>query len=320
MNIIYGRVIKFVDIKLKKNNFIIMKARNKPVFWYLFFTFIFSWSIILIYYLRGGKWNTPVSVVIGVIYMFMPMTSVLIVKKIIFKENIKEALAVRFNINRWWFAGWLLPLFVAVASLGVSLLFPNVFYSSDMTGFFERFQNIIPADKIAGMKADLKNLPLHPFWLGLIQGLIAGPTVNAVAAFGEELGWRGFLVDELKYMGFWRASFIIGFVWGVWHAPIILMGHNYPAHPVAGVLFMIIFTILLSPIFSYIRLKAKSVIAAAVLHGSLNATSGLAVILLKGGNDLLIGVTGLAGFIVLTVINVILFIIIKQDKSVFETE
>jgi membrane protease YdiL (CAAX protease family) len=71
---------------------------------------------------------------------------------------------------------------------------------------------------------------------------------------------------------------------------------------------MIVFTLLLSPIFSYVRLQAKSVIAAAILHGSLNATIGLPLMVIKGGNDLTVGVTGLAGFIALALANVGIFI------------
>ena len=63
-----------------------------------------------------------------------------------------------------------------------------------------------------------------------------------------------------------------------------------------GIFMMIIWCILLAPIFSYIRLKAKSAIAAAIFHSSLNATAELAIMVVSGGNDLLIGVTGLAGF------------------------
>ena len=46
-----------------------------------------------------------------------------------------------------------------------------------------------------------------PCW----EDLIAGVTVNAVAGFGEELGWRGFLQKELAFLGFWRSSLLIGF-------------------------------------------------------------------------------------------------------------
>lgn len=44
------------------------------------------------------------------------------------------------------------------------------------------------------------------------------------------------------------------------------------------------------------------------MHGSLNATAGLAIVVVKGGNDLTTGVTGLAGLIVLAIVNVGLFV------------
>jgi len=137
---------------------------------------------------------------------------------------------------------------------------------------------------------------------------VAGITINAIAGFGEELGWRGLLQKELGYLGFWRSSAVIGIIWGIWHAPIIIQGYNYPQHPLAGVFMMTVFTLLLSPIFGYVRLKARSVIAAAIIHGSLNATAGLAIMVVAGGNDLMIGVTGLAGFIVLLIVNIAIFV------------
>jgi len=71
---------------------------------------------------------------------------------------------------------------------------------------------------------------------------------------------------------------------------------------------MIIFCLLLSPIFSYIRLKSKSVVAAAIVHGSINATAGLAIMMVKGGGDLIVGITGAAGFIVLLIVNLFIFL------------
>ena len=66
---------------------------------------------------------------------------------------------------------------------------------------------------------------------------------------------------------------------------------------------MVILCVLLAPIFSYIRLKSNSVIAAAIIHGTLNATGSLPLIVTKGGNDLIVGVTGLSGFVVLIGVN-----------------
>ncbi|HHY37750.1 MAG TPA: CPBP family intramembrane metalloprotease [Clostridia bacterium] len=144
----------------------------------------------------------------------------------------------------------------------------------------------------------------------LVQGLVAGITTNAVAAFGEELGWRGFLQREFGLMGlgFWRSSALVGFIWGIWHAPLILQGHNYPRHPAAGVFMMIIGALLMLPILGYIRLKAKSVIAAAVFHRTFNGTYALSIMTIKGGNDLLTGTLGLAGFVSLAAVNLALLL------------
>lgn len=172
------------------------------------------------------------------------------------------------------------------------------------------------------MRRSIDTLPVHPFLLALGQGLIAGLTINALAGFGEELGWRGFLLNALQSRSFLQASLLIGFVWGIWHAPLILMGHNYPQHPLWGVLMMTIWCILLTPLFLYITIKARSVIAAAIMHGTLNGTAGLAIMMIEGGNDLLVGATGLAGFIALTLALLLLFVYdhwISRERLIVKT-
>ena len=39
------------------------------------------------------------------------------------------------------------------------------------------------------------------------------------------------------------------------------------------------------------------------MHGTLNATAGLSLLTLEGGNELTVGATGLAGFIALIIIT-----------------
>ena len=71
---------------------------------------------------------------------------------------------------------------------------------------------------------------------------------------------------------------------------------------------MTIWCILLTPLFLYVTIKAKSVIAAAIMHGTLNGTAGIALIVIEGGNDLTIGMMGLAGFISLMIFISALFV------------
>jgi uncharacterized protein len=141
-----------------------------------------------------------------------------------------------------------------------------------------------------------------------VQGIIAGSTINAIFGFGEEAGWRGFFQNALKGRHFYLACLIIGIVWGFWHAPVVLQGHNYAEHRIAGVFMMTLLTILLAPIFAYPAIKAGSVLAAAIMHGVYNAKAIIGLIFVKGGSDLLTGGAGAAGLISLLIANIALFL------------
>jgi membrane protease YdiL (CAAX protease family) len=245
------------------------------------------------------------------------MTVAIIVQKAVYKAPLKEPLRINFRPNRWFLVAWLTPLLFALVTLGASLLLPGVEFSSDMEGMFRRFEKVFTTEQLTEMRHQVEALPIHPFWLGLLQGLIAGLTVNAVAGFGEELGWRGLLLRELEGVGFWKSSFLIGVIWGLWHAPLIAQGHNYPEHPWIGVFVMTVFTVLLSPLMAFVTLRANSVIAAAIFHGTLNAVAGLPLIVVTGGSDLTIGMTGLAGLIVLLVANVGLWLFCRPCHDQF---
>ena len=132
----------------------------------------------------------PYAAIVGAIYMFVPMTVAIFVQKLIFKEPLKEPLGISWKINRWWLVAWFLPLVIAFATLGASLLLPGVGYSPDMAGIAERFKSMLPPEQFEKIQKQIVDFPIHPFWLGLVQGLIAGISVNALAGFGEELGWK----------------------------------------------------------------------------------------------------------------------------------
>lgn len=282
---------------------------------YLILTFGISWSLAIVYWLAGGNTDTMSIpfVIMAVGFMFTPMLSVIILEKLILRNHLKKTYELSFRWNRWWTIAWLSPLVIALATFGAGLLIPGVSFTPEMAGFFERFAAVLPAEELEQLRNT--NMPVHPLFITIVQGLVAGLTINALAGFGEELGWRGLMLQELKSLGFWKMSWIIGLVWGIWHAPIIMMGHNYPDHPVAGVGMMVAFCLLFSPFFSLVAIKSRSVIAVAILHGTFNAVAATSVMLLKGGNDLLTGATGVAGFAVLIVLNLIIWKFFPVETS-----
>ena len=173
---------------------------------------------------------------------------------------------------------------------------------------------MIPMDQVPEGQKELFVKLLNPAILTIvtiIAGLCAGLTLNAVFAFGEEYGWRNYLVVALKEKKFFCASVFIGIVWGIWHFPLILLGHNYPQHSVVGVFMMIVFCVLASFIETYFVLKTKSVFPAAIFHGTINAVAGLNITLVKGGSDLLNGLTGLSGFVVISIVVAVIYVFDK---------
>jgi len=237
-------------------------------------------------------------------YMLLPAICVIILQKL-HKEKLFRNLNISFKFNRWFLVAGVIPILYAFITLGIDILFPNVSFSSNYEGLLSS----LPAEQATLVGEELSKFPPVVFLLiNLVQAIIAGFTINAFFALGEELGWRGYILKALEGKKFLSVSLITGFIWGLWHFPLILIGHNYPQHPIAGVGMMTIWCILLSPVITYIVIKSKSVITAAIYHGTLNAIAGIGVLYLVGGNDLTNGVTGVSGFISILLINIAFFL------------
>ena len=71
---------------------------------------------------------------------------------------------------------------------------------------------------------------------------------------------------------------------------------------------MVLLCVMLTPMLLYFRQKSGSVIVPAIMHGTMNGVVGISNMFVTPQNDLLIGGPGLAGFIVLLVIDLGLFL------------
>ncbi len=242
-------------------------------------------------------------------FMMLPAICSIILQ-IIHKEKPFRNLGISFKLNRWFIVAGIVPILYTFLALGVNLLFPNVSFSTSYEGLLA----MLPPEQaeLAMQQGLMFSIPPLLFLLlQLGSAIVAGYTINNLFGFGEELGWRGYFLKTVNDKKLIPVSLIIGGVWGLWHFPLILIGHNYPKHPVIGVGMMVIFCILLTPMMIYIVKKSKSVITASIFHGMNNAVGGLVYLYVAGGNDLTNGVTGLAGFIALLILNVIFFLFDK---------
>jgi membrane protease YdiL (CAAX protease family) len=112
--------------------------------------------------------------------------------------------------------------------------------------------------------------------LSLLLFVLLTATVGLVGktsrAFGEEIGWRGFLVPELsKVVGFTGVSVISGLMWAAYHFPVLLFGdYNKGAPAWYSLTCFTLMVVADSFILAWITLRSRSLWPAAILHGSHN--------------------------------------------------
>lgn len=267
-------------------------------------TFFLTHALGGAYILCGGSWSGPDSFLVANLLMLVPGLTAAAAARWLFREPVRAALALRFVVNRWLLVAWLLPVALSAAVLIVGLALPGAAYSPDLAGLAARFH--LDAAQLEQLVPRLGSLP--PVYTLLVQGLLLGPTLCALTGLGEEAGWRGLLVHQLSAWGFWRRSWLIGFLWGLWHVPLVFEGYGYSQHPFIGAALLITFTLLASPLYVFLRARAGTVLAPAICHGSFSACMLLTFAPMSGGSELISGLMALPGLIVMAAVNVALVI------------
>ena len=285
----------------------------KQVSLFILLAYTLAWIPEFWYFSSGGTVDSGWFILLAVGCMFTPAIAAIILQKTFIKAPLSD-IGLQFTFNKWYVIAIAIAISVTLLSIPVSALLSE----SELTnGLPFLVEQINKSTEIAASEKEMviQNLEQYGSWLpfliigaGIIGAMIAGPTLNAVPALGEELGWRGFLYKELKPLGFWTSSLITGVVWGFWHLPLIINGFNYPEAPIAGIFMMVLFTVLLSPIFTYVRERSDTVLVPAVFHGTINTIAALPLLFLSGASELIIGINGLAGAIVLIIVNGIIFL------------
>jgi membrane protease YdiL (CAAX protease family) len=144
------------------------------------------------------------------------------------------------------------------------------------------------------MAEDL-GVPVYALAAGFaLLGILAGATVNAVVALGEEIGWRGYLLEAFKErLGLGGSAILIGVAWGLWHAPLVMAGYNYALPPqlacpgeaargTPALLGFTAFTVSFGLLLAILKEASNSLYTPAAAHGTINAVAGLYAALTSG--------------------------------------
>jgi len=281
----------------------------RKAWYFLILTFALTWSIEAAAIRWIGDFSTLNEVGTGLSFMtlifvgcmYVPTLAVVIVQKGLYGEPLKP-LGLSIRLNWWWVVAVLLPMGIAVLSIGGSTLDPGVSLSSGKSFLVDQLEAApLPPEQLEETRRSVEegDMLLGPMLALALFGVafVTGPTINGFAAFGEEFAWRGFLQKELAPLGFWRSSLLIGLLWGPWHLPLVIGGYNYPGAPVLGIAMMTVFTVVWSPLLAYLVVWGRSVLPAAMAHGTINAVGGITLVFLDGGSRFLSGMMGLVGIL-----------------------
>ena len=278
---------------------------------YYLTTFLITHALAGAYLLAGGSWRRLDSLVFANLLMLVPGVVALGMARWVYRRPVRDVLGLSFRFNRWFFVAWLLPALLSGTALFIGLLLPQASYAPDLAGLSARFD--LTPDQLRQVVHPIGRWPA--VYTLVAQGLVLGPTLSAVAGLGEEAGWRGLLHYELKSLGFWRESWAIGLLWGIWHVPFVFEGYGYPDHPLLGALILVTFTLLASPLYVFLRIRSGSTLAAAVCHGSFSATMLLTFAPIAGGSTLSVGLMGGAGIVTMAIVNLVLLFCRAQTPA-----
>ncbi|WP_344679855.1 CPBP family intramembrane glutamic endopeptidase [Saccharopolyspora taberi] len=267
-----------------------------------------AWLLTLPMWLTGEGLSWAWSPVVLVAMMFMPALATFVVNRWISpRPGFLRSTGVTNpgGFRRWWgylLLAWLAPPVVMFLALVVG--YALGVYEADWTGFSGL------AEQTRSVVVGAPPEPAGALALSQIAQVFLLGWLNIIPAFGEEWGWRGYLTHALLPLGQPGAMLTTGVLWGLWHAPVLVLGYNYPTVPVVVSFFMMVcFCVLVGVLLSWLRLASGSVWPAVVAHGFLNASAGLSVVFGAAGHpadNASVGLLGWTGWLVLVVLILLL--------------
>jgi len=247
--------------------------------------FALAWAVALPLWLGDGL-ASPLFPILAVIVMATPTAAALIVVFFVDRPA-RRARALGLlpvkpirRLVGYGLLGIFVPIVLALVALPVGALLGV--YPADFTDF-SAFELLI-AQQASTAGVALPPIPVSVLVTLQLAVLPLAAFINLLPALGEEIGWRGWLLPKLMPLGAVPAILISGVIWGLWHAPLILLGYNYPGVPGwLGLTAMIGMCIVFGAIFGWLRLRSGSVWPAALAHAAFNGAGGTYLLFAMAG-------------------------------------
>ena len=198
--------------------------------WFYHFYLVFTLTFVVLVGLvtvRPDFYPVPLASAV-ILILVIAMILLLVIRLLSGKEAFQQA---GLAGGKWihWVWVWLAVMVYHSLQLILNLAL-ELGYKPEITSFAAEAAMDVPTFLVAGF----------------VNTAIIGPLLGLLIAFGEEYGWRGYLQGELIKLGRVKGVLLVGLIWGIWHAPAVAMGHNYPGYPILGPIAFLIFNLFLA--------------------------------------------------------------------------
>jgi membrane protease YdiL (CAAX protease family) len=266
-----------------------MKTKTKGILAYLLITFGGAWTVWVLLWLLGAS-ASRTSLQFQLLTLpvdYSPAIAAIIVRLWVTREGFADA-GLRVYLRRKWpyyvFA-LVLPLIVMAGIVALATLLR---VGQPDFSFHRASALIYPGLTLS-----------PPMLLAMVCSPLLLAFIQTPILWGEEFGWRSYL--QLRLLGErpLLAALATGLIWGLWHAPAILLGYEHYTNVVVGLFTFPFLTVLLSIIFGWLRLRTGSIWSASLGHAAFNSIGGaFSGLLFLGGADFaLVGSNGILAWI-----------------------
>jgi membrane protease YdiL (CAAX protease family) len=184
-----------------------------------------------------------------IVHMFTPLLATLLLLLVVTRDGYTKAGWAALGLHRAGLRAWGLALLLPFLILGFGY---SVVWLTGIASF------AVPA---GGVPA---TLPLQ---------LVVGIVMSSLLAFGEQIGFRGYLLPQLSALGPTRALLLSGLLHAIWHLPVLLLTPYY--HSEGNLLIVVplfLATLTLAGVFyGYLRLTTDSAWPSTLAHGAFNS-------------------------------------------------
>ena len=267
------------------------------IFVFLAITFAATYAVEVAWLARGVRFDeADAKVNFGLFaIMWIPAVAAQLTKRLVSKSAF-----VRPQLPR--------PSFILSSIFLPPLVFGIIYGLSAALGWATFDPDLQQMTKTLSAETAVALPPKFVILLGtLFASMTFGLFFTCLGTAGEELGWTGFLLPRLlARLSPLPSAVLYGTIWGLWHAPLIYGGFNYPGEPLAGIALMCLFCIALAMVQTAVWLRTRTVLATTLVHASVNAQArGLWALLFPQAtvSVLLGGAAGLVGVVIIAVIG-----------------